>query len=495
MTVLSVIQLSAQNIEDALRYGQDNLSGTARFTALSGAFGALGGDISAFNINPAGSSIFLYNNATISLTVDDVDNVSLLSGTQAGASDVDFTIGNAGAVYVFEHTNENAKWKKFSIGISYHSQNNFENELFISGSTSNTIGRFFVEQANGVPLELLQTLEGESISSLYAFLGETEGVRAQNAFLGFQGFVIDPAQGSNNQYISNTGTGRFNKDFLLASDGLQGKYTFNFSGQYSDNWFFGINLNGHTVDYRQASFLRETNNNSNSSTKRVGFENNLSTIGSGFSAQFGIITKIKENMRLGISYDTPTWYILNEETIQYLDSSRLEDGNTINTVVDPNIINVFADYRLTTPGKLTASAAYIFGKNGLLSFDYSYQDFSTLKLRPTSDPFFNSVNNNIENVLGGVSTYRLGGEYRIGLISLRGGMHLEESPYKDDFVIGDRSGFSGGIGVNLGNYFLDFAYTRSEQEFNQDYYNLGLVDVANINTTQQQFIFSLGLNL
>jgi hypothetical protein len=39
-----------------LRYSQDNLNGTARFRAM-GAFGALGGDLSSLNVNPAGSAI------------------------------------------------------------------------------------------------------------------------------------------------------------------------------------------------------------------------------------------------------------------------------------------------------------------------------------------------------------------------------------------------------------------------------------------------------
>ncbi|CEN50265.1 exported hypothetical protein [Capnocytophaga canimorsus] len=46
----------AQNEIDALRNSTENLHGTARYRALSGAFGALGGDLSAMSINPAGFS-------------------------------------------------------------------------------------------------------------------------------------------------------------------------------------------------------------------------------------------------------------------------------------------------------------------------------------------------------------------------------------------------------------------------------------------------------
>ena len=47
-----------QNISDAVRYSTETTLGTARFKSMSGAFGALGGDMSAVSVNPAGSAIF-----------------------------------------------------------------------------------------------------------------------------------------------------------------------------------------------------------------------------------------------------------------------------------------------------------------------------------------------------------------------------------------------------------------------------------------------------
>ena len=42
----------------AILFAQNDNNGTARFTAMSGAFGALGGDVSSIHINPAGLSVF-----------------------------------------------------------------------------------------------------------------------------------------------------------------------------------------------------------------------------------------------------------------------------------------------------------------------------------------------------------------------------------------------------------------------------------------------------
>jgi len=56
--IFSMSFMYGQDISDALRYSQDEIQGSARFRALSGAFGALGGDLSAVSLNPAGSASF-----------------------------------------------------------------------------------------------------------------------------------------------------------------------------------------------------------------------------------------------------------------------------------------------------------------------------------------------------------------------------------------------------------------------------------------------------
>lgn len=49
----------SQTYEDVVRYNSFNHEGTSRFNSMGGAFGALGGDLSAISINPASSSVFL----------------------------------------------------------------------------------------------------------------------------------------------------------------------------------------------------------------------------------------------------------------------------------------------------------------------------------------------------------------------------------------------------------------------------------------------------
>lgn len=495
--------LNAQNTTDGLRYSTEQNIGTARFTGLSGAMGALGADFSAININPAGGAVFLNSNLMFSASLFDIENkADYFTNSEKSVAD-DLTLNQLGGVFVINNSNEDASFKKFTIGINYSVTKNFENELYIAGNGNTSIGNFFLEQAQGIPLSLLQLQSGESISDLYQYLGETEGTTAQNAFLGYQAFLFDPVEPnnpSNSIYTSNIAGGSFAQEYIYLSQGYNSKFSINLATQVTNDLFFGININTHTIDFDQSSFLLESNNNIGSTVNRVGFENNLSVVGAGVSAQVGAIAKIAENFRLGLSLDSPTWYQISEETTQYLESRRIFEGQTINEIVNPRVINVYEDYTLRTPAKVNASAAYVFGKNGLISFDYSFKDYTSIEFSPefdsyeSNDPFFNNLNTTIENTLTGVSTYKAGAEYRINQLSLRGGFQYEESPYKNSATVGDLTGFSLGAGYNFGRYTCDLAYSRSEQKRNQQLYSVGLTDVSQVNSIYSNLVLSLGFH-
>ncbi len=487
----------AQNTTDGLRYSTQQNIGTARFTALSGAMGALGGDFSAISTNPAGGAIFLNSSLMFSASLFDVENKSNYFGNNEKSFSDDVALNQLGGVFVINNSNEESAFKKFTIGLNYTINRNFDNQLYIAGTGTTSIGDFFLAQAQGIPLNLLQTQPNESISELYQYLGQYEGNAAQNAFLGYQAFLfdpVDPNNPTNTAYTSNISGSNFNQEYTYLSQGYNSKFSINFASQITNDLFFGVNINTHTIEFDQSSYLLESNGNPGSTVNRVGFENNLSVTGAGISAQIGGIAKVATNLRFGLSLDTPTWFQLSEETTQSLESRRLFEGQNINEFVDPRIINVYEDYTLRTPGKISASAAYIFGLNGLLSFDYSYKDFSKIEFTPINGASFNDLNNTIENTLKAVSTYKVGAEYRRNELSLRGGFHYEESPYKDDSIVGDVMGFSFGAGYNFGKFTFDLAYSRSEQERNQQIYSVGLTDAAAINSIYSNYVASLGFN-
>jgi hypothetical protein len=485
----------AQNVFDAVRYSTTQTYGSARFSALSGAFSALGGEMTSIGLNPAGSSVFLQNQVSFTFATIDKNNSSNYFGTTALSGDTDFNIANSGVVFVFNNWNDESPWKKFTMGINFNLTNNFQNETYVLGNTSKSLGNFFADSAQGYPLSLFQLQGGESISSLYTYLGETEGTAAQNAFLAYQGYIIDPLEDipNNTSYYANTGSGRFTQDYIEYTDGYMGQYTLNFSTQYTNNLYFGLNLNTHSIDYLESSYIVERNTNNNSSIKRIGFENNLSVRGSGFSFQVGAIAKVNESLRLSLVVDSPTWYTISEETIQSLESSRLEEGITLTTVIDPRIINVFRDYNFQTPAKYTMGTAYVFGTKGLLSIEYSYKDYNSAKFKPTYDSYFQEENQNIKNALKGSSAIKLGSEYRWNEFSFRGGLNFEESPFSDKDILGDKYGFSLGLGYNIGAYSLDFSYARMQQDQSKTLFVNG--NRSQIDATENMYLLSININL
>lgn len=498
--LMSTSYIFSQDITDALRYSMDEIQGTARFKAMGGAFGALGGDMSAVNINPAGSAIFNNSHASLSLGVFNTNNdVNYFNGTNTSSnSNVD--LHQLGAAFVFRNTNVNSPWKKFTLAVAYDRAADFDDDWVANGTNpSKSIGDYFIAFANGQRLDQISALPGETISEAYNAIGSIYGFGNQQAFLAFEGFIIDPVDDTdeNVAYTPNIDLdgSNFNQRFIYASRGYNGKLAFNFATSYDDKFYFGLNLNSHFINYERTTFLSESNTNSASTVTNVDFENNLLTTGSGFSFQLGGIAKLSEEFRIGLSYASPTWLRINEETSQYLATTRIDGGSNVNQIVNPNVINIFPEYKLQTPGKITGSLAYVFGKKGLLSFDYSIKDYSSVKFRPTSDIFFSSLNNEISNTLNNAASYRLGGEYRFKQFSFRGGYRFEESPYKNDEFIGDLTGYSMGLGYSFGDLSLDIAFSQSQRDINYQLYNVGLTDTAQIQSKFTDLVLSLALNI
>ena len=491
----------AQDINDALRYSQDNIQGTARFRALSGAFGALGGDMSAVGINPAGSAVFTGSHISISLANNHLKNNTQYFEGHSKATNSNFDLNQTGAAFVFYNGNQNSNWKKFTLAVAYDKTGDFDNDWLAQGTSNLSIDRYFLDrtETGQFPFGVLTLQNGEYLEEAYADIGTNYGYDYQQVFLGYWAGIIDPDDDTNMQttnYISNTAPATsFNQEHYYASSGYNGKFSFNFATQFKDKLYLGLNLNSHFINYDRITSFYETNSNPNSLTNNILFENSLSTIGSGFSFQIGAIANITKNLRAGLSYASPTWYHIEEELTQNIDSNMADqDIGYISTVT-----NIYPSYKLQTPSEFTGSLAYIFGKYGLLSFDYAVKDYGSIKFKPTSDAYFSHLNQSMSNRLTLASTYRLGGEFRIKQLSLRAGYRFEESPYDDNNNSGntmsDLNGYSLGLGYNFGRFNLDLSFDHAAREYENQLYNVGLTNKAKIDSKSSNVILTLGFNL
>lgn len=505
LSILSAVSIdaAAQDLNDAYRFSRQELTGTARFVGMSGAFGALGGDLSSLKINPAGSAVFLTNHAAFSLD-QNFNNVSTRFGTLSAQTDEtrrrNFDMSQAGFVFVFRNNDQGSLVNKITFGINYDRTFNHDARFSSFGSTEETIGNYFIERANGFTVNDF-TPNNQNFSNFYRNLGQNFGFAAQEAYLAYESFLIDPSAQDNSTFIPNTNSSIYNNDIITRESGLNGHVAFNLGTQLYEKLYLGMNLNFHFINYDRFSSYLETNDGPGD-IREVYYENDLRTRGSGFSLQFGAIYKPIKQVRIGLSYQSPTWFRIEDEIVQGIETFSQAQNEFITAF--PDVVVLFPAYDFRSPMKTTFSFAYIFGKNGLLSMDYTYQDYSNQRFTSRG---FEDLNFQIDNVFQATHNFNIGGEYRLGKYSFRSGYHFAESPYSapvsnnssgnltdtnyQGMTIGDTNGFSLGLGYNFGNTTLDIAWRRTYLERNDNFVQTGLQSRAYVENTINNLMLSL----
>ncbi len=488
----SAIQAQETTAEDALRYAVENLTGSARFRAMGGAFGALGGDLSAISQNPAGSIFFANNFATFTGSSYNSKNISRYAGTTRNQSDNSFDLNQLGVVFVFKDNNPKNDWKKFTVALNYENNNNFDNTIYSAGiNASNSIDKYFLRFANGLPQEggiTLQTLENAYFEDLN-FID-------QQAFLGYQAYIFNPVSNDpqNSTYVSNVPTtGNYSQDNYTISTGYDGKFIANFATSYKDKLVLGANLNYHYTDIiKTTSTLESYNTDPSTGLQSVQFDTETHTFGSGYSFNLGAIVKATESLRIGVAYQSPTWYRLEDEQRQQVIAECPDCGTSNPIYFSPGITMIYQPYTIQTPGKWTGSLAYIYGKKALLSVDVSTKDYSNTKFRPQDD--YTGLNGYMSNALDNAIEVRVGGEYKFKEWSFRGGYRFDQSPYKVDQAFGDLTGYSGGLGYTFGDSRIDLAYSYDHRNFNYTFLSSGLTDPARVSRYNSNVSLSYSMN-
>lgn len=435
-------------------FSQDDNNGTARFTAMSGAFGALGGDISAMNINPAGLSVF--NNSIFAGTFNSKSSEITASYGDAAFNDRRNSITNneilnlsqVGAILVFDSAFNN-DWSKFAIGFNYRITKDFSGNFSAGGNEA--ITRF------------------------------------------------DSSPRDTNVY--NFTNGQF---FDTNYNGEVSELNFAFSAVHQKKLHIGLGLNFYDLNFTQQSVLTELNSDVDNNTLDVElFQDNLTT-GTGFSANLGFIYKLHQAFRFGASYQTPTWYTEVIQDTNYNQDSNVDIGETTFFPGNGAAFSEFNDfqlinYRLRTPSKLTGSAAFIFGKNGLLSLDYINRNYSGIRL---SNGVFTNENQYYQNNLRNTHSYNVGTEWRFDRFSIRGGYSFEQSPFLNNTAnnnnivsFDDVEGYSLGAGYNFGNFKVDFAFTDNNRIATYNFYPDFNVNPASLNIDNRVFTATLSLSL
>jgi len=259
--------------------------------------------------------------------------------------------------------------------------------------------------------------------------------------------------------------------------------------QYRQSLYLGFNVNFHNSRFKRIDNLLEYNYGSGSNFRSTEFENELLTTGEGFSFQLGAIYKPNNNIRLGLSYQSPVWYEMIDELRQFISSAKNSGLDTI----DPQVTNIY-EYKLSIPSRLSGGLAYVFGTKGLISFQYDRVNYQNTSFDiGNGDDNFIYQNKRIETTLKSAGTLRVGGEYRIDRLSLRAGYFNQENINKTALDLSKGTTF--GLGYDFGASILNFSLSNIEYQHSELMYQDGLNDSIQLNKDQIQFLVSYSFKL
>lgn len=471
--IFTSANLFAQNETDALRYSQTSPTGTARFAALGGAFGALGSDFTTLSFNPAGIGFYRSSELTFTPAIYNSSSTANYLGTSKKDSKLNFNFGNIGMVRTWIRNKEGSTygWLNFNLGIGYNRLNSFQNRLNIEGRNfSNSRADAFANQANGTNYN--------NLGNEYPF----------DVNLAWQTYMIDTSSNSTNTYVTPMGNYGQLQKLQATTRGSLGETVIAFGANYSNRLYLGATIGIPNVRYRQENIYEENDDlDTIPQFSSMKYTEQLRTSGSGVNFKIGAIYRITDWVRIGAAFHTPTYYTLTDNWASDMTSKVY---NTDFSASSP--IGSF-QYSLTTPLRAIGSVGFIAGQAGLVSVDYEYVNYSTAKLN-SSNYNFSAENKRVNERYHATGNIRIGTEWRYKIFSARAGYAIFGSPYSKSFRI-DNSTASLGAGIRTRGFFVDAAYLLNISNNNR--YNLYMLDnstpvSAEVNNLAGSFMVTFG---
>lgn len=442
----------AQDYEDLLRFSQSSQTGNARYSAMSGAFGSLGANISAISVNPAGSalirgSIFEFT-PEFALTKTENHYLGNYDRAFSGAIKIP-NIGFAAGKNIKESD-------LFITGVSFGFSINRQN-LYNQSTNYNAIN-----SANSLTDDFLRLANKDLWFADFNDL-------ADKTNLIFYDSLSDSYVSDYRWYDGNVLKTKYGQDqaINIKKSGSKREYLANFALDFSQKVYVGANIAAESIFYSEEFSFTETDNQMNLLyLNDFTYSRETEVSGMGVNAKIGVIVKPIEYLRLGLAAHSPSVYSLSSNTTSSLDVN-FENLNYDNKYAEN--VNEF-DYQLLTPARMIASLGFVYKNIAVLGVDYESVNYSYgyLNLNTTDESARNQA---IEENLTKTDNIKIGGELRYGPISFRGGFATYGNPYTkyllDDPII--RNDVSGGIGIGNDSFYCDLAWVRSNTK---QYYTL-----------------------
>ncbi|HLG03178.1 MAG TPA: hypothetical protein VI731_06260 [Bacteroidia bacterium] len=443
-----------QNEVDVLRYSRIGFGGSARYSAMGGAFGALGGDASVTSTNPAGLGLYNKNELTFTPSLFSQNVISNYNGTTSEDSRYNFRIENFGMVFGSRTDNTNEKgWQSVGLAITYNRYNSFQANVMMAGEDTTSLLDHWKQTASGVLPENLD---------------------AFNEIAGWNTYLLNQVPGDPYSYTDTIpdGTKVFQRKQLTMRGGM-GEWAFALAGNYSDRVYIGVSFGIPQVRYEETSLYSEEQlEDSVSAFRSFLFQQELVTKGRGFNFKAGVIYRPVDLIRIGFAFHSPTFLRMSDAWLSVMNSEFAGDSYQYDSP------NGNYNYNMQTPMRMIGSLAFIFGKTASLSADVEVVDYSEGKLR-APDYAFIDANNAVRAKYTLTQNFRAGGEIRVLPFVFRAGFAYYGSPYKPSVSNNARRlYYTGGVGYRSedDSFFVDAGVVFMNEKSNYYFYDQSLVN-------------------
>ena len=469
----------SQNETDLFRYSKNYASGSARFEAMAGSFGALGADISSFQINPAGYGRFSHSSAGFGISGGSQSAQTTFNKQQMQRAKGQVAPSTIGLV-ITKDVSANGNGFLFNqFAFGYQQIEQFAKTMAYGGQQFSSILDGFVESAQGLNQEELNW-----------YLPFSSDLAYKTSLM-----QLDPSTG---EYVSNLNAGDVAHNRTINYSGGTGELYGTFSTNYLNKLYIGVKgglrINRYNEDFIHNEELVDT---SGTELRSFDYSYYLNTRGTGGNFSVGIIYLISERLRTGLAVHSPTFYEFKDNWGANMTGYFADSTTKIEEVNQPT---GEYKYKLRTPTKLTASIAYIFGTRGCVNLDIDYLDYRHAHFKSTDDVNYGSYSYETENqfakkAFANAMNFRLGGEYLVSSIFIvRAGVARygraftkeQESEVGADWIL------SSGIGFRIRNASIDLSYRRLVQSRNYYAFEGSKTEMKDLNqriTLSLNFLF------
>lgn len=451
--------LAAQYAEDALRFSQQYYQGSARFMAAGGAFGGLGGDFSVLSTNPGGIGIFRTSEAilTPSVTSRKVTSLYDFDGSLRDDNRTVFALNNFGYVNAKKLGRGGKGWKYFQYAIGMNRLNNYNTNIYMQGEN---------QSSSRVDTYIDDAVDYLNDGGTYDNLIYHDPFYVGPAW---ETFLLDTVSDENYTYlISPVPAGGMLQTQRIETWGSTNEWFGSVGANFNDILYIGATLGFPYIRYYRNSYYVEKDVADSETFDNWSVSESLETKGMGINFKIGAIVRPLDWLRIGAAFHTPSYYwSLTDTWYTYTTSDVYAFSLDEWVISDYNSVIGEYDYKLTTPMRFIGDLAFVIKKNGFISAEYEYADYSQAKFK-ANDYDFASANADINTYYTSTHNLRAGAEWRVSSLSLRAGYAIYSSPYKNSINDGARQSYSGGLGYRGDSFSIDFAYVYSKMS--EDYY-------------------------